>query len=699
MSREAGLPQVKLADEDVCFDEGCLDAAFDILSAMNASIDPCKDFFQYSCGRWLANNPVPGTSSRWSRFNGLRDGVNNVTQKILNEEPNENDALPINQVKEFYKTCLDVEAIEAAGLAPLRNIISEFGGWQLLNPGSWNSSFDWVQAVGEVRRRTLQSAILSVYVSADIKNTTKQVIYIDQPGFGLPRGVLIAPENYAALIAAYEQYIVDVATILESSQSEADIRVAAKAIIDFEVSMAKISSSDEDRYDMERIYNPFTLDQYQLIADGIDWKKYLNQVFSSSGVTIADNEPIVVSETKYIEDLIPILTEAQASTVANYIVWRLVSGLVPDTTAAMRDATFRFQQALTGATEPAKRDVTCANAANGVFGMAIGVKYVEAVFDHDAKSVVESLVEDLLVSFKEMVREAEWMEDVTKDEAVAKADAIRSFMAYPEWLEDKDAVEKYYEGLELGSTHFDNQLKLALYRMDEGLKGLRQPTNRDEWIMYPGVVNAAYFPELNSITFPAGILQPPFFGKLRPKSQNYGGIGVVIGHEITHGFDNQGAQFDKDGNAENWWDDKTKAEYDDRALCMSEQYSGFYAEAANMNVNGELTLGENIADNGGLRESYRAYQKYLADNGPEGRLPGLEALSTNQLFFLGYANIWCESITPEGLVNQILTDPHSPAEFRVKGPVRNSQEFADAYSCPVDSEGMNPPAEEKCTVW
>lgn len=257
---------------------------------------------------------------------------------------------------------------------------------------------------------------------------------------------------------------------------------------------------------MERIYNPYLLNVYQSITDGIDatfsinWKKYLDQVFSSSEVSITDTEEVVVHEEEFVKNLIPILAATDQTTIANYVVWRLVSGVVPDTTAAMRNITFRFQQALTGATEPASRDVTCANAANSVFGIAIGVKYVEAAFDKDAKSEVETLVENLRVSFKEMVIEAEWMETVTKVEAIAKADAIRSFMAYPDWLDNKTIVEEFYEGLELGDSHFNTQLSLALYRLNGGLNELRKPTNRDEWIMYPGVVNAAYSPELNSIS-------------------------------------------------------------------------------------------------------------------------------------------------------------------------------------------------------
>jgi predicted metalloendopeptidase len=335
--------------------------------------------------------------------------------------------------------------------------------------------------------------------------------------------------------------------------------------------------------------------------------------------------------------------------------------------------------------------------------MAIGVKYIEAAFDIEAKGRVDELVDNLIISFRELLGEASWMEDSTKSEAEAKVGTIKSFMAFPEWLENKTAVEEYFKGLELVNgteAHFQSVLNIGMWSSDGSLSQLREPTTQDEWLTYPGVVNAFYSPQHNSITFPAGILQPPFFGKLRPASQNYGGIGVVIGHEITHGFDNQGAQFDKDGNAINWWDPVTLEKFNGKAQCMVDQYSKFYASNIDMFVNGQLTLGENIADNGGLRESFRAYRKYVAGLGKEeGRLPGLEYLTPNQLFFLGYANIWCESITDEGLINQILTDPHSPAQFRVTGPLRNSMDFAEAYACPVSSDGMNPPVEEKCTVW
>lgn len=318
--------------------------------------------------------------------------------------------------------------------------------------------------------------------------------------------MLISAENYTVLIDAYQQYIVSVAQELGSVQNEAELKVSARDIIDFEIEIAKLTSSEEERYDMERIYNPYSLKEYQEITDAIDpaftinWKKYLDQAFSSSGETIGEEERIVVEELEYNKDLIALLKNSDSTTVANYIMWRLVKELVPDTTEAMRNITFKFQQALSGLTEPQPRNMVCANSANNYFGMAVGVKYIEAAFDKDAKTEVENLVENLRVSFKEMVVEADWMQTSTKIEAIAKADAIRSFMAYPDWLEDKEAVEEFYKGLELDTTHFASQRRLSLYYMDKGFQNLRKPTDRDQWVMEPGVVNAAYWPELNSIS-------------------------------------------------------------------------------------------------------------------------------------------------------------------------------------------------------
>jgi len=328
--------------------------------------------------------------------------------------------------------------------------------------------------------------------------------------------------------------------------------------------------------------------------------------------------------------------------------------------------------------------------------MAIGVKYIEQTFDQAAKQEVDNMVEDLRVSFKGLLTSATWMDADTKTKAQEKADTMKSFMAYPEWLSNKTAVEEYFAGLELGSTHFESVGKLSQWTGDKALKNLRKPVDRNFWLTYPGVVNAFYAPTYNSITFPAGILQPPFFGKGYPAFLNYGGIGVLIGHEITHGFDNSGRQYDKNGNALPWWSEETLAQYTEKAKCIEDQYNAYTPPEVDLHVNGLLTLGENIADNGGLRESYGAYKKFVEENGVEGRLPGLEQYDPEQLFFMGYANIWCEAITDEGLTNQLLTDPHSPARFRVRGPLGNNADFAEKWACPLGSV-MNP--EAKCILW
>jgi len=313
---------------------------------------------------------------------------------------------------------------------------------------------------------------------------------------------------------------------------------------------------------------------------------------------------------------------------------------------------------------------------------------------------VDVMVENLRVAFKQLVADSEWMSNDTKPNAAGKADTIKSFMAFPEWLFNKTAVESQYLGLDTGANYLDTITKLSIWSGLQSLNSLNKVTDREEWLTYPGVVNAFYSPEMNSITFPAGILQPPFYRTRGPESINYGGIGVVIGHEITHGFDDQGSQYDANGNAQNWWSEADLKQFEAKAQCIVDQY-GEFEPLPGKYINGNLTSGENIADNGGIREAYLAYQNWVqSENGgmPEKRLPGLENISPDQLFFLGYASLWCERSTDEYLDWQLQNDPHSPGKYRVIGALRNSDVFAEKWGCAAGTN-MNPNPDDRCVVW
>jgi predicted metalloendopeptidase len=594
------------------------------------------------------------------------------------------------------------------GLSPLRNILKEFGDWPLLVPNWEETNFNLLKAIGEVRRRFLFTVIFNIYVDQDLRSADNNVVFIDQPSLVLPRDMLINEGGaYDDQIAAYKQFIINLANELAAADDATPtpdptaLAAAADDLIAFEAAIATITTRDQDRSNYDRMYNNYTLDKYQEIVPDINFKELLDIIFSTSGVTIATTEKVIVLETTYVTDLDTLLKSAELATVSNYLNLRIVSGLATETTNAMRDHAFKFNQVLTGAREPPTREKTCADGANNGLGMAIGVKYIEQKFDDKAKTEVNELVEDLRVSFKEILVGATWMDDSTRALAQGKADKMKSFMAYPDWLDNKTEVERYFEGLEiLEQNHFVSTEKLSHWSGDKVLKTLRTPVDRNFWLTYPGIVNAFYAPTYNSITFPAGILQPPFFKSGYPSFLNYGGIGVVIGHEITHGFDNSGRQFDALGNAFDWWTPETSENYDGKAKCIEDQYSSYkvMVEDVEMSVDGLLTLGENIADNGGLREAFIAYQKFVEENGIEQRLPGLEQFEPEQLFFMGYANIWCENITPAGLRNQLLTDPHSPARFRIKGPLTNNEDFSTKWNCPAGS-GMNPNPDDRCILW
>lgn len=713
--RRLSSPELsKLGDEraEICYTDECLDAALFLLKSINFTVDPCDNFFQYSCGRWLSENPIPPTSSRWSHFDVLIENVNQVTQGILTTPAESDDFKPVKQVKEFYNLCLDTDAMEEVGLIPVLATLVAYGGWPAVTPNWVGSSFNVIQTIGDIRRVFLDSILVDIYVTQDLKNTTKSVVYFDQPYFFLSRSVLLNQEQFQPRINAYKAYFVNVAkefAVLTGAQvTDADLNAQVSDVIAFETRLAEISAADEDRNIIDRIYNPRKLDAYQDETDAVGatqphakivWKDLLDSIFSTSGVVIGAQEDLIVAEVDYLSNLTKVLDTTDIRTIANYITWRLVSGLIPETTQTMRDIAFEFDKVNSGLVAPKPRETTCADVSLNGFGMAIGVKYIEEAFEASSKDNVDLMVENLRTAFKELLDEADWMDEATKSEAERKANTMKQFMAYPEWLFNKTRVEQEFAGLEIVSgAYLSSVIELSHWMGDVNLKTLRAITDKDYWLTYPGVVNAFYAPQYNSITFPAGILAPPFYRSNGPESINYGGIGVVIGHEITHGFDDSGSQFDADGNAQNWWSEEILEKFYEKAQCIVDQYSAFETEVGF--VNGDLTSGENIADNGGVRQSFLAYQNWVKNsNGgvEEPRLPGLEALNPNQLFFLGYGNIWCEAITLEGLENQLLGDPHSPARFRVLGPLQNSETFSEHWNCPAGSP-MNPPVADKCAL-
>ncbi|XP_039448993.1 neprilysin-1 isoform X4 [Culex pipiens pallens] len=465
-------------------------------------------------------------------------------------------------------------------------------------------------------------------------------------------------------------------------------------VVDFEVRLANASLPEADRHDTSAIYKKISLLQLQREVPQINWREYLQTTLGS--VQLEENEAIVSYAMPYLVEMGRILNETDKRIVHNYAIWRFVMSIMTHMIDDYQKERVEFRKILLGIQSERHRWSQCVEWTNKKIGMAVGALFIRDNFNQESKETALEMIHTIRAAFNELLADIHWMDDETRAVAKEKADAMNERIGYPEILTNAGELEKEYINLTVSKDHFmNNILNILRWDAERNLQLLRKPVDKNKWATEPAVVNAFYNPNKNDIVFPAGILQPLFYSQHFPKSLNYGGIGVVIGHEITHGFDDKGRQFDKDGNMMQWWNNATIKAFRERAQCIIDQYSRYKINEVNMYMNGRMTQGENIADNGGLKQSFRAYRKWVKLHGPEQELPGMN-MTHDQLFFLNYAQIWCGSMRPEDALTKIRSSVHSPGIIRVIGPLSNSKDFAEAYDCPLGSP-MNPL--NKCSVW
>ncbi|EFX74773.1 hypothetical protein DAPPUDRAFT_199694 [Daphnia pulex] len=691
---------------------GFNEAALSLIEAMDLNVDPCQDFYQYACGGWIKKNPIPQSKSRWSQIDILRDRLINDLKIILEQTDDARDPRPLNSARVMYKACMNTRAIQNLGLKPLIDVLENYGGWPMTKSFNEEIHFDWKAVTASLRTSYRISYFISVYNDMDNYDTEQSSIYIDQGSLSLPLNILLNPGDHPKIIAAYFAYVSGSAKAIRDAlgsggATDDQIDSDVQDLLQFEIELAKIVTRAEARRDSSRMYNPMLLTEIQSWTNGfssrthqaqMDWFEYINQIYSTVNVSISTHERIIVVEKEYLKNLFAILDRKSTRVVANYIMWRLVRLLSPETNSKMNSLAISFSKALYGNPQSDTRSNSCANEVNSVLGFAVGAKYIEQHFQANIKTQVKQMITYLKATFVTLITEADWMDDATKAIAKEKVDAMIELVGFPDWITKKRELEAYYyDGLEISiSDHFKNIQNVNVRLTRDGLQSLRRKTNRTRWITFPSIVNAFYAPKYNSISFPAGILQPPYFGlNGRSAAMNYGGIGVVIGHEITHGFDDKGRQNDKYGNTVQWWTENTLQQYLSRAQCFIQKYNEFTV-LNGTRLNGITTLGENMADYGGIREAYVAYRNYVAANGVEPPLPGLEQFTSEQIFFITFANTHCSADTPEKLLNQVMNDPHSPSRYRVIGTLSNSEDFVREFNCPPDSP-MN--RLNKCLLW
>uniref|UniRef100_A0A673CIB2 Endothelin-converting enzyme 1 n=1 Tax=Sphaeramia orbicularis TaxID=375764 RepID=A0A673CIB2_9TELE len=673
----------------LCLTEPCITVSSAIMGALDRTVDPCHDFYNFACGGWVKSNPLPEGKSRWGPFSNLWEHNMLVMKHLLENTTMKGLSKAEEKAQRYYQACMNEAKIEDLGAKPLQELISQLGGWALTEP--WDKdNFQEVLQMVSANYRT--SPFFTVFVSTDSKNSNSNIIQVDQSSLGLPsRDYYLNKTANAKYLNAYLDFLVELGVLLGGSKETS--QTLMEEIVDFETTLANITIPQEERRDEELIYNKMEAKDLTTLAPAVDWMPYLKEVFAP--VPLNESEPVVVYAKEYLQKVSDLITKTNKSLLNNYMIMKVVRKMVSILDHRFQDAEQHFLEIMYGTKKSCTpRWKLCVSDTDSALGFALGAMFVKATFSDDSKAIAENMVAEIKWAFEDSLKYVKWMDSETKKAAKEKADAIYNMVGYPEFIMNHTKLDKVFNDFEVVSElYFQNVMQYYNFSARVTADQLRKAPNRNQWSMTPPTVNAYYNPTKNEMVFPAGILQAPFYSRSWPKALNFGGIGVVMGHELTHAFDDQGREYDKDGNLRSWWKNSSVEAFKKQTQCMVEQYGNYSINKEPLN--GRHTLGENIADNGGLKAAYKAYVKWIEKNGEEAALPAL-GMTNHQLFFVGFAQVWCSVRTPESSHEGVITDPHSPSRFRVIGTISNSPEFSKHFGCKADAP-MNP--KHKCELW
>jgi putative endopeptidase len=644
--------------------------ALDVTS-MDRTVDPCVDFFKYSCGGWMKNNPIPPDQSSWDTYSKMQDENLGRLREILEtaSAPDPKRNVAAQKIGDYYASCIDEKAIEGKGAEPLKPDLNRI------------AQIDSKAEIADVAAAMIRENVLFRFDSTqDFRDATQVIAEADQGGLGLPDRDYYLKDDPKS-VDLRKAYVTHVQKMFELLGDKPDTASAeAQTVIRVETALAKGSMTRVERRDPKNLDHKMTSVEFEKIAPDFPWPVYFTKVGLPSLASLN------VASPGFFKALNEELGKESVADWKTYLRWHLVHADAPFLSAAFLNENFDFfGKTLQGKKELRPRWKRCTDEVDGDLGEALGQVYVEKYFSPEAKQQALKMVKEIDLAMQQDINSLPWMSAATKQQALTKLHGMANKIGYPDKWRDYSKLD-IVRGDELGNVE-----RARKFEFERQLAKIGKPLDRGEWDMTPPTVNAYYNPQMNDINFPAGVLEPPAFDPESDAAPNYGDTGGTIGHELTHGFDDEGRQFDAQGNLRDWWTEEDGKEFVKRAGCISDQYST-YTIIDDIKINGKLTLGEDVADLGGLILAYRAWKDDIKGQ----NLPSLDDLTPDQRFFVGYGQSWCGESRDETKRLRATVDPHSPEKYRTNGVVSNMPEFREAFHCKAGSPMVN---QNRCSIW
>ncbi|KAK5643359.1 hypothetical protein RI129_007204 [Pyrocoelia pectoralis] len=719
----------------ICVSEECIRSAANLKLSMDLSVNPCDDFYKFTCGRWSNEHPNHGWYPHFSSFETADEKVAISVLEFLKSNMSNKYPLPVRQAKDLYLSCMDTATLDKLGYNGIIKYLHEVK--LPVMPNFFNKTahadfkFDWIKVEVALKKTFAMDNFIGLLVDADIYNRSRNVIYMGTPDSPCPLPSPVKSKNNQKIARrnnveekdlekeklkaeAYKRMVKEVIKRLSlniSSKVPNDLLVdeAANVIWNITSDLTELADINSTNNDLQ--FYKFKIDELQSLSDDyvgknnlsskVSWRRYVTVMFDNvANVTLDLNSTdyiyVPLEEVNYLPELAAYVSSIPDIYLELYMWWITTYTMILSTTTEMADLVARESEPFVTSTTYRSRSLDCTSLVINFMGVAVSYGIVDKTFTQSIKPKVETMLSDIKSAFIERVKRLKWMDKETKQATLEKTKEMISFIGFPEWLMDKEIIEQYYTNITMrNDTFLENMMAMVKLFTPTQLESLREETERT-WKTDPTTVNAYNYFSDNSITVPIAILTQPFY-HLGLEVLNYGAIGSILGHELTHGFDNIGRRFDKFGNYKQWWSNATIETFENKTQCFINQYGNFSIPTIEQKVDGQRTLGENLADNGGLHHAYLAYKNVVKKNGEESKLPGFQNFSSKQLFFIAFGSIWCESIDRDSLKFQLENDEHCPSSLRVIGTLQNSHEFAEAFKCPLGSN-MNP-KRERCRIW